>query len=264
MEGHTRRFPSSVCVRITRRCNAACAFCQAPFDSRDEMATEQLCEVFTKLAAHGVRSVKFSGGEPTLRRDLADVLLAVADAGLKPVVITNGLRLRPELLAGCVRSGAELKFSVHRPDAGHDGVLRRPGASVQVRDNMRRAVEAGVRVSVNTVVTAQTYADLAAMAEYARVVGAWKISFIPVVPRGLASGRREFTLDDAGVARVRGDVDRLARASAGVLAVRCIDIRSRDYWVIENNGILWIERATEAADIRLGDIRELTAPALVP
>src|SRR5256885_525919 len=106
MEGHTRRFPSSVCVRITRRCNAACAFCQAPFDSRDEVSTEQLCEVFIKLAAHGVRSVKFSGGEPTLRRDLADVLLAVADAGLKPVVITNGLRLRPDLLSACVRSGA--------------------------------------------------------------------------------------------------------------------------------------------------------------
>lgn len=32
--------------------------------------------------------------------------------------------------------------------------------------------------------------------------------------------------------------------------VRCIDIRSRDYWIVENDGSLWIERATEDADVR--------------
>ncbi|TDV52432.1 hypothetical protein CLV71_105564 [Actinophytocola oryzae] len=44
---------------------------------------------------------------------------------------------------------------------------------------------------------------------------------------------------------------------AGTLVVRCIDIRTRDYWVIENDGTVWIEREADDLDIRVGDLANL-------
>ncbi len=261
MDIRSREFPKSICVRITRRCNAACAFCQAPDTSRAELSAEQLEVVAVALATRGVRSLKFSGGEPTVRRDLPRIVRGAAAAGLKPVVITNGMLVRPELLEVCALVGGELKFSVHRPDSGNDEVLRVRSFD-RVVGNMRRAIDAGVRVSVNTVVAHQQPAELRAMVDFAYRVGAWKVSFIPVVPRGRAAAHQEFALSEAQVNRVRSEVHALAREFENIVAVRCIDIRKNEYWIIENDGDLWVERATEATDLWVCDTHEILSLAV--
>ncbi|HSA53601.1 MAG TPA: hypothetical protein VLH10_26250, partial [Yinghuangia sp.] len=96
-----------------------------------------------------------------------------------------------------------------------------------------------------------------------RRVGAWKVSFIPVVPRGRAAEQQEFVLSEAEVGRVRSEVDALAQEFHGLVTVRCIDIRKNDYWIIENDGDLWVERASEATDVRICDIHEIVSLAAV-
>jgi hypothetical protein len=49
----------------------------------------------------------------------------------------------------------------------------------------------------------------------------------------------------------------LEESYRGRITLRCIDIRRRDYWVIENDGSLWIERTTEDQDTKVCEYSDL-------
>lgn len=66
-------------VSVTDRCNFRCTYCMPrelfgadhAFVERDELLTfEEITRVVTAFAARGVRTVRLTGGEPLLRRDL--------------------------------------------------------------------------------------------------------------------------------------------------------------------------------------------------
>jgi molybdenum cofactor biosynthesis enzyme MoaA len=248
--------PRSVCLRITRRCNAACSFCQAPPTSRFELTTPAVAALTRFFAVRGVRSIKLSGGEPTVRGDLPDLVRLIADAGPRPVVITNGMNISRALLDACAEQRGELKFSVHRASAENDLVLGRRSFA-GIRENMRRVAALDIRLSVNSVVTPATRPAMARMVDFALSVGAAKISFIPVVPRGRAVRHTAFDFTAEGLDAVREEISTLAVTYQPEIRVRCIDIRNRGYWVVENDGSLWIERATEAEDVRVQTAQQL-------
>ncbi|WP_327188990.1 radical SAM protein [Streptomyces xinghaiensis] len=242
--------PASVCVRLTRRCNAACSFCQAPPTSRAEIRAADLGRMARSFARHGVRSMKLSGGEPTVREDLPEIVALIAAAGLKPVVITNGITLSGALLDACAAGGGEFKFSVHRPSSDNDLILRRRSFG-HVRKNMARVADRGAGLSVNSVVTPGTLSLMPELVEFSREAGAGKVSFIPVVSRGRARRKNEFCFSSAELDSVIGRAGELAALYRGRIVVRCIDFRSHDYWIVENDGSLWAETASEEADRKI-------------
>lgn len=249
-------FPKSICLRLTRRCNAACSFCQAPNTSRAELTVDVIGRLCAILAAQGVRSLKFSGGEPTIRPDLPAILETANQHGLKPVVITNGISMGLELISVADVTGTEFKFSIHRPGVANDDVLRVRSFDV-IAANMRACRQRGVPFSINTVVSAETIDLMASMVVFASRRGARKISFIPVVPRGRAAKTRTDSITSDEVRIVHERVAQLADSYRKHVIVRCIDIRRHDYWVIENDGTLWIERHRDALDLRLFGLAEL-------
>ncbi len=140
---------------------------------------------------------------------------------------------------------------MHQPSRQNDEILRRRSFG-EVTENMRRVVDRGIRLSVNTVVTRSSIDQVAAMADFARDMGAAKISFIPVVERGRARRvARSYAFPLAEVDEVRTRAAALAAAFGGQLDVRCIDLRAHGYWIVENNGSLWVESAIEETDVEL-------------
>jgi molybdenum cofactor biosynthesis enzyme MoaA len=245
-------FPPSVCHRVTRRCNAACAFCQAPNNSRDHLTVDEIGRVASLLRERGVRSMKLTGGEPTIRRDIAEVVGAIAEAGLKPVVLTNGISIGEDLLATAVRVGAEFKVSIHRDSAENDRVLRVRSFD-RIQENLARLRAAGVVYSIMTVVEPGEEWNVARMTEFARNNGARKVSFIPMVPRGRALRLAGAQFSESGMDLIREQVTHLSSHSGGTMRISLIDFRSHDYWVIENDGSLWVERWRDDLDERLLD-----------
>lgn len=238
-------WPSSICVRVTRRCNAGCDFCQAPDTSVDRLTVPEIVEIGRTLRAMGVSSVKLSGGEPTLRRDLATIITELAMCGLRSVVITNGIRLEDDVLSALLSENGEIKFSVHFPDARNDGVLGRESFD-KVCSNIQKSVRKGLRVGINTVLTPANERCIEDMIRFAGTMDVAKISFIPVVPRGRALPIVEYDLTDKQVDRLRSVVSAHAKSRRPI--VRLIDIRTTEYWIVENDGSLWIEMHREAQD----------------
>jgi len=94
--------PYSAQLEVTLRCNAKCPFCTFPTITKEinykELSTQQFIKLISDISDVGIKILTFTGGEPTLRKDLPTL---VYHAGVKNDLITsiatNGY-LMPELL----------------------------------------------------------------------------------------------------------------------------------------------------------------------
>jgi GTP 3',8-cyclase len=84
-------------VSLTDRCNFRCTYCSPAEEEPAEglLAREELARLFRLFARLGVRRIRLTGGEPTLRRDLVEIVAdAAATPGVEDVALTtNGHRL---------------------------------------------------------------------------------------------------------------------------------------------------------------------------
>ena len=85
--------PGAVYIEVTKRCDFACTHCYANSDSmasNDELSFIELEAILKQLAEYGAYYIRLSGGEPTLRADLPDILDVVVQRGMKPSLNTHG------------------------------------------------------------------------------------------------------------------------------------------------------------------------------
>ena len=112
-----RQKPVLAVFEVCLRCNSACGYCNLPLNvGRYEMTREEIRRVFTGLYHDGLRFVFVQGGEPLLRRDLAEILGDLAAIGFRLTLITNGTRFTPELIARLSALSLSVSVSLDRLD----------------------------------------------------------------------------------------------------------------------------------------------------
>ena len=101
-------------------CNLACTWCDTHKDERMSCTAEQILE---KVREHTNKSVIITGGEPTIQKDLGELVGALKDAGYWVALETNGVR---------APSCAELFAGKHATFAGN--LTFAPGATFTITD----------------------------------------------------------------------------------------------------------------------------------
>jgi cyclic pyranopterin phosphate synthase len=112
-------------VSVTDRCNYRCSYC-IPEDGVDHVARadvlsfEEIAALVRCFVAVGVRRVRLTGGEPTVRRDLPLLARMVRDIpGLSELALSTNGHLLPELAGPLRAAGVDrLNISVDTLDAG--------------------------------------------------------------------------------------------------------------------------------------------------
>ncbi|WP_213769483.1 pyrroloquinoline quinone biosynthesis protein PqqE [Bradyrhizobium sp. dw_78] len=103
----TYGIPLAVLAELTHRCPLQCPYCSNPVEldrAGTELTTAEWKKVLTELAEIGVLQIHFSGGEPTARKDLAELVQHATDVGLYSNLITSAVLLTKDKLSALADS----------------------------------------------------------------------------------------------------------------------------------------------------------------
>jgi pyrroloquinoline quinone biosynthesis protein E len=104
----TYGIPLAVLLELTHRCPLQCPYCSNPLEldrAGNELTTAEWKKVLTELAEIGVLQVHFSGGEPTARKDLVELVAHANDVGLYTNLITSAVLVTRERLQELADAG---------------------------------------------------------------------------------------------------------------------------------------------------------------
>jgi pyruvate-formate lyase-activating enzyme/SAM-dependent methyltransferase len=198
-------------LKVGYTCNNNCVFCHSrPLRRHPDLSTREVQRRMLQAQALGAEMAVLSGGEPTLRRDLPELLRFARAHGLRTGLVSNGRRLvyagYAAELAAAGLGWAYISFHsprrrMHALSALTDSLPETLGALARLRALRIPAV-------VNTVITRHNLRDLPAVVDRLAAFRPEKIKFSALEPKGSA-------LDDP---RLAPPLEAAARAAAGAIA----------------------------------------------
>lgn len=170
-------------------CNQKCLHCYAagqPMGESRELTTAEWKDVLARLRAANIPQVTFTGGEPTLRGDLVE--LVDAAQWFVTRLNTNGRLLTPQLCRALAEASLDsVQVTLYAADAeAHNALVGATGFDETVR-GIRNAVDAGLIVSVNTPLCSLNR-DYAATLRFAAALGVRYATCSGLIPSGGAEG----------------------------------------------------------------------------
>jgi len=152
------KYPVLSEIALTYRCNNACRFCYAysPYRESAEMTTDEVKRVIDIIVDDAkVPSLSFTGGEPTLREDLFELITYGREKGLRMNLITNGRRCASkEFVQKLVDAGLNsAQVSIEGPNAEiHDYIVGAPGAFEQTVQGVKNLRATDIYTHCNTTI----------------------------------------------------------------------------------------------------------------
>ncbi|MFD1588760.1 GTP 3',8-cyclase MoaA [Halorientalis brevis] len=199
---------TGVRISLTDRCNFDCVYChneglgdtRGPMDPQDnEMDTDDVVRFLEVAAEFDVDAAKFTGGEPMLRDDLAEIIDRTPD-DIETSLTTNGTYL-PDRAEELVDAGLD-RVNVSQDALDPDAFKRvtQSGEYDAVIEGVKAAVDAGLDpVKLNMVVFEATAGYVPEMVDYVAMNDGLQLQLIEYMPE--LAGRPEWAID---IERVHG------------------------------------------------------------
>ncbi len=187
--------PEGMLAELTHRCPLQCPYCSNPLElerANRELSTAEWCDVFTQAAELGVLQTHLSGGEPTLRTDLHEIVAHARRLGLYTNLITAGVTLSRERLEQLVDAGLD-HVQISFQDADPENCNRIGAIKGGFDKKMALAgwlAELDVPLTVNAPVHRQNIHNLEAIIGLAERLGAIRIEVAHVQYYGWALRNR--------------------------------------------------------------------------
>jgi pyrroloquinoline quinone biosynthesis protein E len=187
--------PLALLAEVTHRCPLQCPYCSNPLALErpaNEMATADWLRAIAEAAELGCLQVHFSGGEPTARRDLEQLVAGATAAGLYTNLITSGVGWDARRLAALIEAGLEhvqLSFQDSGADIG-ERIGGYQGAHAKKLAAAKMVREAGLPLTANFVVHRQNLHHLPEMLDMAVTLGAHRAEIANVQYYGWALKNR--------------------------------------------------------------------------
>ncbi len=167
--------PYRMDLALTYRCQNDCAHC---YNIRPraikELSTDEWRQALDRLWSAGIPHIVFTGGEPTLRPDLPELVAHAERLGQISGLNTNGRRLsEPGYIEKLVAAGLDhVQITVETHDASlHDTLVGAAGAWQQTIAGLRQALAAKLFVMTNTTLLHPNSAELGATLDFLADLG---------------------------------------------------------------------------------------------
>jgi AdoMet-dependent heme synthase len=173
----------TVVWQLTRSCELQCDDCLVANErtgGKPELTTFESYKTVDQIAALKPKRFVISGGDPLTRKDIFEIVQYARRRGLDPAVhVSPTSALTPENVNKLRRNG--LTRLIFNLNGSSPAQYDKFAATVRA---MRWALDSGLRVEVNTLVSRETIDDLAAIAEVidAFHIDAWNLYFLVPLP----------------------------------------------------------------------------------
>ncbi|WOF16245.1 GTP 3',8-cyclase MoaA [Methanoplanus sp. FWC-SCC4] len=141
-------------ISLTSKCNLRCTYChrEGEFEPKEEMSLEDIAEILRVAKKFGINSVKLTGGEPTIRKDIIDIIKAIPE-GMEASMTTNGTLLAP--IAKDLKEAGLSRVNISIDSLDRERYKQISGKDMlpEVLEGIEAAVDAGLTpVKLNIVV----------------------------------------------------------------------------------------------------------------
>jgi len=167
--------PLRMDLALTFRCQNNCVHCYAggPHQT-EEMTTEQWKTVIDRLYDIGVFIATFTGGEPTLREDLPELLQYAQNRGIVTGLVTNGRRLQDkgyvEALEKVGLDFVQITLESHEPKV-HDSITGAKGSWKETVEGIKNVVPSKIYLTTNTTLNQYNAADFLETVDFIKELG---------------------------------------------------------------------------------------------
>ena len=179
----------------TRRCNLRCLHCYSNSKDRSysgEMSTVEALRFIDDLAAFKVPVILFSGGEPLLRGDLAELAAHASRHGIRPTVSSNGTLLEKSMIEKLKNAGTSyIGVSLDGLEETNDRFRGKRGAFAAALRGIRKCLELGQRVGLRFTINKHNYKEVSAIFDLVEEENIPRVCFYHLVYTGRGGKMKE-------------------------------------------------------------------------
>ena len=193
---------------MTRRCNLKCVHCYAQakdIEFENELSTEEGKALIDDLASFGSPVMLFSGGEPTLRKDLPELAAYAREKGMRAVISTNGTLIDRNMARKLKEVGLSyVGVSLDGMRDTNDKFRGMKGAFNAALRGIHNCQEEGIKVGLRFTINKQNVRDIPAIFDLLEEKQIPRICFYHLVYAGRGS---EMVSEDLSLEESRQAVD---------------------------------------------------------
>jgi pyrroloquinoline quinone biosynthesis protein E len=225
--------PVGLLAELTHRCPLQCPYCSNPLALErvaNELPTETWLDVLAQAADLGVLQLHLSGGEPTVRRDLEEIVAQAAKVGLYSNLITSAVTLTRERLETLAARGLDhVQISMQDTGAANaDRIAHYQGGHAKKLDAARWVRALDMPLTLNAPIHRQNIDSLPAFIDLAESLGAQRLEVAHVQYYGWALKNRPALMPTRD--QVLRSAEIVAQARERLKGILVIDFVVPDYY----------------------------------
>lgn len=200
---HKIKYPVISEIALTYSCQNSCIFCYASspkrIDVKKPMTPAEVKIVIDKIWNQAkVPTLSFTGGEPTLIKELPEYIKHSAFLGLRTNLITNGIRCAEReyvaLLKDSGLKSAQVSVESHIPEL-HDRIVGNRGAFEKTFAGLKNLKEAGIYTHSNTTISTENLDTLNGLLEFIADLGMSYLSLNMVIRTGTSLHNKDIMVE---------------------------------------------------------------------
>lgn len=203
--------PYRMDIALTYRCNNQCIHCYASGPRQTaELSSKDWLAVIDKVHELGIPQVVFTGGEPTLRDDLAELIAHTQKIGLVSGLVTNGRKLKDKAyLQSLLNAGLDhLQITVESHDPKvHDKMTATEGSWEDTIQGLKNALSLPTYTVTNTTLSKLNIGGINATIEFLHGLGVKHFACNSLIYSGKAPAIAEsFALEEASLEPILNNI----------------------------------------------------------
>lgn len=180
--------PMTVALEVTKRCNFRCLHCynESGVQTKNELSDKEMLDLADQIAKLKPITVCLCGGEPTLRKNLLDIIEHLSSGVGYVTMVSNGYLIDYDFAIKMKSAGLHLvQISLDGDtEMQHDTLRGKLGAFKKAVSAIDSLIDAGIQVVTSFTPSKLNYQTVGRYIDYCKELGVREVRSMPLIPMG--------------------------------------------------------------------------------